>query len=40
LQYIVTDGSTFTDLQSRDMSYSVRALDPSGMECEDAPEPA
>src|SRR3984893_15688442 len=34
LQYIVTDGSTFTDLQSRDMSYSVRALDPGGMECQ------
>jgi glucan 1,4-alpha-glucosidase len=34
LQYVVTDGSTFTDLQSRDMSYSVRALDPGGMECQ------
>jgi glucan 1,4-alpha-glucosidase len=34
MQYIVTDGSTFTDLQSRDMSYSVRALDPGGMECQ------
>ena len=34
LQYIVTDGSTFTDLQSRDMTYSVQALDPAGMECE------
>ena len=34
LQYIVTDGSSFTDLQSRDMSYSVRALDPGGMECQ------
>ncbi len=34
LQYIVTDGSTFTDLQSRDMTYTVRAVDPGGMECE------
>jgi glucoamylase len=32
LQYIVTDGSTFTDLQSRDMTYTV-AADPSGMAC-------
>ena len=27
LQYIVTDGSTFTDLQTRDMTYTVRAAD-------------
>ncbi|MFI5101532.1 MAG: glycoside hydrolase family 15 protein, partial [Actinomycetes bacterium] len=33
LQYVVTDGSTFTDLQTRDMTYSVQALDPSGMSC-------
>jgi glucoamylase len=33
LQYVVTDGSTFTDLQTRDMTYTVRALDRSGMEC-------
>jgi glucoamylase len=33
LQYLVTDGSTFTDLQTRDMTYTVRALDRSGMEC-------
>jgi glucoamylase len=32
LQYIVTDGSTFTDLQSRDMTYTV-AADPTGMAC-------
>ena len=32
LQYIVTDGSTFTDLQTRDMTYTV-AVDPSGMAC-------
>jgi glucan 1,4-alpha-glucosidase len=34
LQYIVTDGSSFTDLQSRDMSYTAKALDPGGMECQ------
>jgi glucoamylase len=34
LQYVVTDGQTFTDLQSRDMTYSVRPLDRSGMACE------
>ena len=35
LQYIVTDGSSFTDLQSRDMTYSVRAAgDSGGMACE------
>lgn len=33
LQYIVTDGSTFTDLQQRDMTYKVSALDPGGMAC-------
>jgi glucan 1,4-alpha-glucosidase len=33
LQYVVTDGSTFTDLQSRDMTYTVLALDRGGMEC-------
>jgi glucan 1,4-alpha-glucosidase len=33
LQYIVTDGSTFTDLQTRDMTSSVEALDPAGMIC-------
>jgi glucoamylase len=32
LQYIVTDGSSFTDLQTRDMTYTVRA-DPTGMAC-------
>ena len=32
LQYLVTDGSTFTDLQTRDMTYSVSA-DPAGMAC-------
>ena len=32
MQYIVTDGSTFTDLQARDMTYSVSS-DPTGMVC-------
>src|SRR5579864_8526439 len=32
LQYIVTDGATFTDLQTRDMTYAV-AADPTGMAC-------
>src|SRR6185295_1739368 len=30
LQFIVTDGSTFTDLQTRDMTYDVRLLDRDG----------
>src|SRR5260370_5635345 len=34
LQYIVTDGRTFTDLQSRDTTYTVRATDPSAMACQ------
>jgi glucoamylase len=32
LQYVVTDGSTFTDLQARDLTYVVSS-DASGMEC-------
>ncbi|HEX7269710.1 MAG TPA: hypothetical protein VF256_20125, partial [Streptosporangiaceae bacterium] len=32
LQYVVTDGKTFTDLQARDMTYTVSA-DSSGMAC-------
>jgi len=32
LQYVVTDGATFTDLQARDMTYTV-AADPAGMAC-------
>ena len=32
LQYIVTNGATFADLQTRDMTYTV-AADPSGMAC-------
>ncbi len=31
-QYVVTDGSTFTDLQTRDMTYKVLP-DPTGMSC-------
>jgi glucan 1,4-alpha-glucosidase len=27
MQYVVTDGATFTDLQTRDMTYTVRAFD-------------
>jgi glucan 1,4-alpha-glucosidase len=34
LQYVVTDGATFTDLQTRDMTSTARALDASGMVCE------
>ena len=34
LQYIVTDGATFTDLQARDMTYTVQAVtDSGGMAC-------
>jgi glucoamylase len=33
MQYVVTDGATFTDLQSRDMTYSVRSRGDSGMAC-------
>ena len=34
LQYVVTDGSTFTDLQTRDMTYAVEAIpETGGMAC-------
>src|SRR4051812_16948962 len=34
LQYVVTDGSTFTDLQTRDMTYTAEAVhDAGGMAC-------
>ena len=33
LQYVVTDGTTFTDLQTRDMTYTVQSLDRSGLAC-------
>jgi len=32
LQYVVTDGATFTDLQERDTGYTV-STDPTGMSC-------
>src|SRR4051794_24388968 len=32
MQYVVTDGQTFTDVQTRDTTYDVRA-DPTGMVC-------
>lgn len=34
LQYIVTDGSTFTDLQARDTSYTVRPLNKRMLDCQ------
>src|SRR3954470_14553343 len=33
LQYVVTDGTSFTDLQSRDMRYTVQALDDRALTC-------
>src|SRR3954451_7692721 len=33
LQYVVTDGKTFTDLQTRDMTYTVQALDERALTC-------
>lgn len=33
LQYVVTDGSSFTDLQTRDMTYTVRTLDDRALGC-------
>src|SRR5262245_13286858 len=33
LQFIVTDGATFTDLQTRDMTYTVKALDDRALTC-------
>jgi len=33
LQYVVTDGSTYTDLQARDMTYTVQALDARALDC-------
>src|ERR1700761_6061581 len=33
VQYIVTDGKTFTDMQQRDMTYTVTSPDRSGMDC-------
>jgi glucoamylase len=34
VQYIVTDGKTFADLQQRDMTYTVSSPDRSGMVCQ------
>jgi glucan 1,4-alpha-glucosidase len=34
LQYIVSDGSTFTDLQTRDTTYTVRLLDQRALDCQ------
>jgi glucan 1,4-alpha-glucosidase len=34
VQYIVTDGKTFADLQERDMTYTVSSPDRSGMVCQ------
>src|ERR671925_119619 len=33
LQFVVTDGSSFTDLQTRDMTYTVKALDDRALTC-------
>ena len=33
LQYVVTDGSTFTDLQTRDTTYTVQALSSQALDC-------
>ena len=33
LQYVVTDGATFTDLQARDMTYTVQAPDDRALTC-------
>jgi glucoamylase len=33
LQFVVTDGSTFTDLATRDMTYTVDSIGVSGMAC-------
>jgi glucoamylase len=34
LQFVVTDGHSFTDLQTRDMTYVARPLDGTGVSCE------
>jgi glucan 1,4-alpha-glucosidase len=34
LQYIVSDGRTFTDLQTRDMTYTVHLLDHNALSCQ------
>src|SRR3954466_13684683 len=37
MQYVVTDGHSFTDLQSRDMTYTVRSLDDRALGCRATP---
>src|ERR1041385_7515855 len=34
LQYVVTDGSTFTDLQTRDMTYAASLPNPNSLGCQ------
>ncbi len=34
LQFVVTDGSTFTDLQTRDMTYKVALMDSRALDCQ------
>src|SRR5690242_10468796 len=34
MQFLVTDGRTFTDVQTRDTTYTARTLDPGDMVCE------
>src|SRR5205085_1815303 len=34
LQYVVSDGHSFADLQTRDMTYTVRPRDATGMSCQ------
>src|SRR3954452_5775181 len=34
MQFLVTDGRSFTDLQTRDTTYTARRLDRTGMACE------
>src|SRR3954465_4157799 len=33
LQYVVTDGRTFTDLQARDTTFTVQLLNPRALDC-------
>lgn len=33
LQYVVTDGSTFTDIQTRDTTYTAQSLDARSLDC-------
>src|SRR5436190_18619734 len=40
MQYVVTDGATFTDLRTRDMTYTVEARRASGLQCRVTSTPA